>query len=457
MSEWATIILAGGTSTRMKSKLPKVLHTVCGRSLLKHVSSAVSDIGSSQTIYVESSKLTELHGANENLVKGFEVVVQPEPLGTADAVKKALSSVNRAENLIVGVADTPLLSSSTIKSLKDCHLNSGVVMTVLTAHVEDPSGFGRIVRDDHGELSRIVEESVSCEKVKQIKEVNAGWYCFNTHWLRNHINKITKSLTGEFFLTDLLTEAKNTSKVASVSVKDPIEALGVNDRVQLARVEKEMRNRVLNLTMLSGVTIRDPLTTYIDVDVVIGRDTVLLPGVHIGAGTSIGENCYVGPNSILSGCTLGDSVKIESSFVTDATIGDNNIIGPFSRIRPGTVTESHVSIGNYAEIKNSHIGMGSKIGHFSYIGDAQLGKNVNVGAGAITANFDGFKKNRTEICDDVFIGSNSVIVAPRVIGKGALTGAGSVIVRDVKDGERVAGVPAITLNNPKQEWRSEKD
>ena len=455
MPEWAGIVLAAGKGVRMKSRVPKVLHTVCGVPLLGHVTGAMRSAGLERIVVVgspESSETPEFTGAAG---QGSVVAVQREQLGTADAVAAAQDATQQAGQVLVGAGDMALIQPASIKRMMESHAATDAAVTVLTAAVGDPAGFGRIIRDGDGAVSAIVEEKVADDETRQINEINTSWYCFDAAWLWERISGVQKSATGEFFLTDLVAEAARSGRVGAVAVGDPAEAMGVNDRTQLAAVEREMTQRILTSLMLSGVTVRDPSSTYVDAGVTIGRDTVLLPGVHLRAGTSVGEACEIGPNSNLSKSQIGDRVRIISSYVDGATIGDDLSVGPYSRIRPGTVIETGAYIGNYAEIKNSRIGAGSAVGHFSYVGDTDVGRDVNIGAGTVTANYDGVAKHRTRIGDGAFIGSDSIIIAPRNIGARARTAAGAVITSDVADGETVAGVPARPIGE-KNHARSER-
>jgi bifunctional UDP-N-acetylglucosamine pyrophosphorylase/glucosamine-1-phosphate N-acetyltransferase len=306
-------------------------------------------------------------------------------------------------------------------------------------------------------VAKVVEEAEATPQQKAICEVNTSWYCFDAAWLWEELGAVRTSAAGEKYLTDLVEAASARGKAATVVLADHVEALGVNDRTQLAQVERVMRERIRRRLMLSGVTMRDPDTTYVDSDVEIGPDTVLLPGNHIMAGTRIGAGCEIGPNSVLKDCRIGDGARVISSFVDGAEIGEGISVGPFSRIRPGTKIEPGAYIGNFAEIKNSNIGPGSHVGHFSYVGDTDIGKEVNIGAGTVTANYDGRNKHRTVIGDGAFVGSDSVIVAPVNIGEGAHTGAGSVVNRDVPAGETVVGVPAKPIAQRKAQGGGPKD
>lgn len=442
MNEWTGVILAAGQGTRMKSYLPKTLHTVCGKSLIGHVVDAMKSAGASSVVAVVSPSIAEMPELRAAIGDDVVIAIQSEPLGTAHALECAREAVGSATTVVVAAGDMALVRPESISDMVRSHGESGSLLSVLTATVDDPFGFGRIVRDSSGVVKAIVEEIDTDAEQKLICEMNTGLYCIQIPWAWDELEKLGISSVGEKFLTDLIAVAASSGNASTASVRDASEALGVNNRIQLAEVEHAMRDGIRRQHMLSGVTIRDPETTYVDADVEIGQDTELLPGNHIRTGTRIGMNCVIGPNSILRDCVIGDGATIISSHVEGAKIGADISVGPFSRIRTGTHIETGAYVGNFAEIKNSRIGSGSHVGHFSYVGDTELGKDVNIGAGTVTANFDGVNKHRTIIGDRAKIGSDTVIVAPVTIGEDASTGSGSVVNRDVAAGETVVGVPA---------------
>ena len=425
------------------------MHLACGAPLMSHVTKAMREAGIERLVVVGSPGIAGLPEFIDAAGAGAQVAIQERPLGTADAVQAAKGYVTVGEQVVVGAGDMALVTSESIKALMDRHSSTGALVTMLTATVDNPSGLGRVVKDSQGALKAVVEEAEANSEQKAICEVNTSWYCFDSTWLWDQLESVRTSGVGEKYLTDLIEVAGKEGRAAAVALEDPEEALGVNDRTQLAEVERVLRDRIRRSHMLSGVTIRDPETTYIDADVEIGQDTELLPGNHIMAGTRIGSDCVIGPNCVLREARIGDGAKVISSFVDSAEIGAGISVGPFTRIRPGTRIEPGAYIGNFAEIKNSHIGPGSHVGHFSYVGDTELGRDVNIGAGTVTANFDGENKHRTVIGDRVKIGSDSIIVAPVQIGDDANTGAGSVVNRDVPDGETVVGVPAKPIGQRK--------
>jgi bifunctional UDP-N-acetylglucosamine pyrophosphorylase/glucosamine-1-phosphate N-acetyltransferase len=449
MSNWTGVVLAAGKGSRMKSKLPKQLHLACGVPLMAHVSEAMRRAGAGRVVVVGSPAITDTPEFVKAAGPGAEIAVQAQPLGTADAVQAALDKAGASGAVIVGAGDMALVRHESIAKLVELHISSRSLATMLTAVVKDPSGLGRVVRGADGSVRAVVEEVEADEARRAICEVNTSWYCFDAAWLWSQLGSVRTSGVGEKYLTDLIEAASREGRSAALTLEDPAEAMGVNDRTQLASVEKILRDRIRRSHMLAGVTVRDPETTYIDAGVEIGQDTELLPGNHIMAGSRIGADCVIGPNCVLKDCRVGDGARIISSFIESADIGAGISVGPFARIRPGTMIEPGAYVGNFAEIKNSRIGPGTHVGHFSYIGDSDIGRDTNIGAGTVTANFDGKSKNKTVIGDRVKIGSDTIIVPPVTIGSDASTGAGSVVNRDVPAGETVVGVPAKPISQRK--------
>ncbi len=369
--------------------------------------------------------------------------VQEKPLGTGHALMQARSAASDCDDIVVMAGDTPLLRQETLTDMTRIHLASEAPITMLTSRLSDPEGLGRVVRNTDGRITAVVEQKEADPETLEIREINVGVYCFKTSWLWDNLPRLRHSSTGEIFLTDLIeVAARKGLEIASLAVEDGSEAIGVNTRVELSRAESLMRNRIRRRWMMEGVTIPDPESVYIDYDVQIGIDSVIYPNTHIQGRVAIGEDCVIGPNSIVRDSQIGDQCRIVSSVVEEATIETDVHVGPFSHLRSGAYLESEVRIGNFGEIKNSRIGRATKSGHFSYIGDADVGANVNIGAGSITCNYDGRKKNRTVIGDDVFIGCDTMMVAPVTIGDRSYTGTGSVINKDVPPDSGAIGAPA---------------
>ncbi|NLW43695.1 MAG: bifunctional UDP-N-acetylglucosamine diphosphorylase/glucosamine-1-phosphate N-acetyltransferase GlmU [Syntrophomonadaceae bacterium] len=414
----------------MRSRLAKVLHPVAGVPMISHVVNAARASGIERLVVVVG------HG-REQVVKAvaddtIQFVVQEEQLGTGHALLQAEAAAAGSELILVLCGDTPLLRARTLEKFIDFHRDSRAAATVLTAKMENPQGYGRIIRDDQGDIVRIVEEKDATPEEREIREINSGIYCFNgeVFGILKHVNR--DNAQGEYYLTDVLLEyRKNGQRVLAVPAAEEEDIYGINDRAQLAFAERILRQRKCLELMLAGVTIMDPATTYIDAQVKIGQDTVILPFTMIEGQTVIGENCVIGPGARIISSRIGDRVTIDNSKIIESRVGDGCDIGPYAYIRPGTELHEDVKIGDFVEVKKSVVGSGSKIPHLSYVGDAVIGRRVNVGAGTITCNYDGEKKHPTIIEDGAFIGSNTNLVAPVRIGEKAFTGAGSTITRDV--------------------------
>lgn len=434
MSKLYAIILAAGQGTRMKSKLYKVLHPVCGKPMVSHVIDQVSKIGADRIITVVG------HGAEKvksELEGRCEFVLQEEQLGTGHAVLQAKERLSKEKgHTLVVCGDTPLLTAETIQALVDKHIEENAKVTVLTAVTENPEGYGRVIRNDKGYVEKIVEHKDATPEERKVKEINTGTYCFDNESLFQALEKVTnENAQGEYYLPDVIEILKNEGqRVSAFCTEDFSETLGVNDRVALAEAEKIMRKRINEYHMKNGVTIIDPEHTYIDADVAIGQDTIIYPGTIVGGATKIGEDCVIGPNTEINNSHIGSGSTVRHSAIFDSHIGSGVQIGPFAHIRPQSEIHDHVRIGNFVEIKKSTIGNESKVSHLSYIGDAEVGKDVNIGCGSITVNYDGQNKFKTTIEDGAFIGCNSNLVAPVTIGKGAYVAAGSTITNEVPDG-----------------------
>ena len=443
------IILAAGEGTRMKSALPKVLHPILGRPLVWYALQAARQVTDHRPLLVVG------HGADElrNMVGDAAVyVTQEERLGTGHAVMQAESQLREhADLILVLYADMPLLSGNTLQRLVDIQRSHTGPITMLTNIADDPRGFGRILRDDNRKVQAIVEEVQATSDQLEIRELNTGVYCFDAEWLWDALPRIPLSPKGEYYLTDLVGIAVSDDlDVQTVTIEDCEETIGINNRIHLAEAAALMQRRINHQLMMSGVSILDPATTYIEPDISIGRDTVVLPNTHLQGSTRIGEGCSIGPNTIIQDTQVGNGCKVFASVLESAILEDNVDIGPFGHLRKGAHLAEGVHMGNFGEVKNSYLGAGTKMGHFSYLGDATLGPNVNVGAGTITCNYDGKKKNPTEVGKNAFIGSDTMLVAPVKIGEGARTGAGSVVTKDVPPNTLAVGVPARKIRKLEQ-------
>lgn len=421
------MVLAAGKGVRMRSKLPKVLHPICGRAMLLWVLDVARLV---------SDRVCVVLGHSADMVRKIlppdvEIRVQQEQLGTAHAVMSAQDFIDPDDDVLILYGDMPLVRAETLREVADQHKRDENDVTIVSTMVEDATGYGRIVRDSGGNFVKIVEETDATEEEKKLKEINTGIYVFSGKKLLSVLPRINcDNAKGEYYLTDAVNLM---SKVGIHKTGDWEQFLGVNDKVQLALAHRKKRFEILNKLMLQGVTIIDPETTYVDGEVEVGCDTVLYPMTLLIGKTKIGEDCVIGPMTRLENCSIGNRVHIISSDCVGATVEDDVSVGPFARLREGTVLKSGVKIGNFVEVKNSKIGSHSKAQHLTYLGDATVGENVNVGAGTITCNFDGKKKNPTFIDDEAFIGSNCSLIAPVRIGKGAFIAAGSVITEDVPE------------------------
>lgn len=432
--DYSAIILAAGKGVRMRSQMPKVVHRVAGRPMIWYVVNAVRKAGINNVTLVvgHGRAMVEEALQGENL----HFVVQEQQLGTGHALMQAQNGIDPGQTLIVLAGDTPLLEAATVRKLLDYHQQQGAEATVLSAFLEEPYGYGRIIRDAAGGVERIVEEKDASPEEKKITEINTGMYCFQTQSVFKALTAInTANAQGEYYLTDVLPRLKQGGhKVAVMAIEETDQIHGINDRIQLARAESIIRRKQNQALMQGGVTIMAPDTTFIDSSVEIGMDTIIYPFTIIEGQTRIGQNCIIGPHSHINDSLIGNDVAIENSRVKQARIADRCNIGPFAYLRPEAELHEDVKVGDFVEIKKSIIGAGSKVPHLSYVGDALLGKEVNVGAGTITCNYDGKSKHRTILGDRVFIGSNTNLVAPVTMGEDSMTGAGSTITRDVPAG-----------------------
>jgi bifunctional UDP-N-acetylglucosamine pyrophosphorylase/glucosamine-1-phosphate N-acetyltransferase len=449
------VVLAAGKGTRMKSNRAKVLHTLCGVPMVNYV------IGATRPLLPEGTFVVVGHQADlvEAVLPGdATAVLQEEQLGTGDAVRVALAAIAEDQEgvLLVVNGDGPLISDRTLGELVERHRSAGVGATVLVAEPDDPSGLGRVVED--AGVVRIVEEKDATEAERNIRLVNLGLYAFRLSEIREAVGGLSaENKSGELYLTDVLETIGKRSRAVTYRLRYMEESNLVNDRAQLAVAEEILRRRILDAHMREGVTVRDPASTHIEASVEIGRDTVILPGTILRGGTRIGTDCVIGPNTDLQDTLVGDGALVEHSVGRGAEVGDGASVGPYSFLRPGTVLEGEAKVGAYCEVKNSRVGEGSKVPHLSYIGDAVIGAGANLGAGTITANYDGVNKYQTTLGDGAFTGVNTTLIAPVEIGEDAYTGAGAVINKDVPPGKLAVGSPARAIRDSPQKRRKRQN
>ncbi len=427
------LVLAAGEGTRMKSDLPKVAHEVLGVPMVRLVVDAARAAGCERVLAITGHKAE----AVEALIEDVGCVRQDKQLGTGHAVMCARDALADFDgSLVVLSGDTPLMSPETISGLVAFRESSGSAVTVLTTHMADPFGYGRIVRDRDGAVSAIVEEKDCTPEQKRITEVNTGTYCFDAGVLFAHLDRLTtENAQGEYYLTDMISVFEGEGLTVSAMVTDdPLETLGVNSRLQLAEATRVLQGRINRHWMAEGVTMVAPELVWIGPDVQLGRDVEILPMTTLMGTSRIADRAKLGPNTRITDSSVGEGSVIDSSILVNAEVGDGCTVGPVAYLRPGAVLETGSKAGTSVEIKNSVIGEGSKVPHLSYIGDAEIGRGVNVGAGSITCNYDGFHKHRTVLEDGVFVGSDTMLVAPVRVGEGAITGAGSTISCDVPPG-----------------------
>ncbi|MBC2376375.1 bifunctional UDP-N-acetylglucosamine diphosphorylase/glucosamine-1-phosphate N-acetyltransferase GlmU [Listeria welshimeri] len=433
MSKRYAVVLAAGQGTRMKSKLYKVLHPVCGKPMVEHVVDQISTLDVDKVVTIVG------HGAEkvqEHLAGKSEFVKQEEQLGTAHAVLQAKPELAGKDGVtLVVCGDTPLIEASTMEALLKYHHEKRAKATILTTIIEDPTGYGRIIRDDLGIVEKIVEHKDATEKEQRISEINTGTYCFDNKALFEALENVSNdNVQGEYYLPDVIKILKDLDEVvAAYRMESFEESLGVNDRIALAEASKLMQRRINDNHMRNGVTLVNPENTYIDIDVKIGQDTVIEPGVMLRGNTVIGDDCVISSGSEIANSVIGERVHVRNSSIFESKVGDDVQIGPYAHLRPESDIHNHVKIGNYVETKKAIVGEGTKLPHFIYMGDAEVGKNVNVGCGSIAVNYDGKNKAKTIIGDDVFVGCNSNLIAPVKVGDRAFIAAGSTITKDVPE------------------------
>lgn len=448
MTERYGIILAAGKGTRMKSKLYKVLHPVCGKPMVEHIINRVEETKPKEIITIVG------HGAEmvkEQLGDRSEYALQAEQLGTGHAVMQAAQFLEGKKGTTLVISgDTPLLTTATLNNLFEYHQGKNASATILTAQAPNPTGYGRIIRDHVGIVEKIVEQKDASPEEVRVKEINTGTYCFDNELLFDALSKLnTDNAQGEYYLTDIIEILKSEGKiVAAYQTEDFDESLGVNDRVALAQANRIMRNRINHQHMLNGVSFINPEATYIDAGVKIGAETVIEPGVYLKGQTVIGSECLITAGSEIVDSKIGDHVIVKSSCIEESVVHNHVDIGPFAHLRPKAEIKETAHIGNFVEVKNAKVGEGTKVGHLTYVGDATLGKEINVGCGVVFVNYDGKNKHHTNVGDNAFIGSASNLVAPITVGDGAFIAAGSTINQDVpKDAMGIARARQVNKEN----------
>lgn len=434
----AVIVLAAGQGTRMKSSRPKVLHSIAGRALIGHVLATAAELTPGYVVTVVRHERDTVVATIADLLPTAVIVDQDDIPGTGRAVEVALAALpaDFEGDVVVVSGDVPLLDSATLRSLIESHRAASAAATLLSAIMDDATGYGRVIRGDSGDLDRIVEQKDAAEHELAVTEVNSGTYVFRVGPLREQLALVgTQNAAGEKYLTDVIGLLRAAgSSVAAVPVREGWMVAGVNDRAQLAEASRRMNELIVRRWQLAGVSIQDPATTWIDADVTLNEDVEILPGTQLKGATLVQSGAIVGPDTTLVDCEIGAGAVVKRTDATLAVIGDNATVGPFAYLRPGTYLGADGKIGTFVETKNSTIGAGSKVPHLSYLGDATVGEQSNIGAGTITANYDGVTKTATVVGSHVRTGSHNVFVAPVTIGDGAYTGAGTVVRKDVPPG-----------------------
>jgi bifunctional UDP-N-acetylglucosamine pyrophosphorylase / glucosamine-1-phosphate N-acetyltransferase len=429
------LVMAAGEGTRMRSSLPKMLHPVCGRPLVAWPILAAREAGAGRVVAIDSPNQNSVPGLPDKV----QIVTQPQPDGTGGAVRAALPLIREAETVLVLSGDHPLITAENITGLLDAHTKGGAAATMLTIELDDPGSYGRVVRTESGEVERVVEAKAAGDATPEqlaIREINAGTYVFQAAQLAEALAQISNdNAQGEYYLPDVFPALREAGHSIAAHLSDDLGVtMGVNNRADLAAVETEARRRILEAHMLAGVTIVDPGSTWIDAEVEIAADARIEPGTSLRGRTAIGAGSTVGPLSTLTDCRLGEDVTAPHSYLLECEVGDGAQVGPFAYLRPGAQLEPGAKAGTFVEVKNSRIGEGAKVPHLAYVGDAEVGAGSNLGAGTITANYDGFRKHRTTIGKNARVGVDTMLIAPVEVGEGAYTGAGAVIKSDVPPG-----------------------
>ncbi|TDQ54865.1 bifunctional UDP-N-acetylglucosamine diphosphorylase/glucosamine-1-phosphate N-acetyltransferase GlmU [Actinorugispora endophytica] len=437
----AVIVLAAGEGTRMKSRHPKVLHEICGRSMLGHVLAAAAELEPERTVVVVGHAREQVARHLKDVAPEAATAVQEQQNGTGHAVRMAVEELRAQDvelsgTVVLTCGDTPLLRGSTLRGLVAAHQESGSAVTVLSARVPDPTGYGRVVRDADGAFTGIVEHADATEAQRAVDEVNSGMYAFDGALLAEVVNRLsTDNAKGEEYITDAVALLRGDGHgVGAFTAEDRVEVEGVNDRVQLAEARRLLNGRLLEQLMRDGVTVVDPASTWVDAEVAVGRDSVIEPQTQLQGRTEVGEGARVGPATLLRDTSVGDDAVVSHTVAHEAVIGARTTVGPYAYLRPGARLEQGVKVGTYVEVKNSVVGEGSKVPHLTYVGDADIGRGVNIGASSVFVNYDGVTKNRTVIGDHARTGSDNMFVAPVRVGDGAYTGAGTVVREDVPPG-----------------------
>ena len=444
------VILAAGQGTRMKSKIPKVLHKVLDKPMLDHVMEAAQVVTNNKPIVV-IGHMSDM--VREHLGDKAEIALQEEQLGTGHAVMMAEHYIDNEDEVLILCGDTPLIKGETLKEMTKIK-SEGYAAVVMSAVEDDPTGYGRIIRDESNDFMRIREQKDASEEEKAIKEINAGMYIINGKLLKENLSKLSvNNAQREYYLTDVLEHIKNAGHRIGVYQADKMEIMGVNSRLQLSEAERIMRLDVNKMHMANGVTLIDTNSTYIDKNVKIGRDTIIYPNCHIKGNSVIGEDCIIRENTTIEDSHIEDHVTIKSSTILSSKVGARTTIGPYAYLRPKSVLGEDVKIGDFVEVKNAEIGNGSKASHLSYIGDAVVGKNVNIGCGVVFVNYDGKNKFKSIVEDNAFIGSNSNLVAPVTVKEGGYIATGSTVTVDVPEGALCVARAREVI---KEGWRTKK-